>query len=343
MLVLKLLVILFSVFIILCGLLYFWQDKLLFFPRVPVGYEDPTKNPEGLRHPGEYGIPYQNITIASTDGVNLHAWFMKQPTTEASPTLIFLQGNAGNMGFRLPNLVDLYRALKVNIVAPSYRGYGTSSGIPSERGLKDDVVAVLNHILTNADELHIDSKRIYVFGRSLGGAMAIYLAHEYPMHIKAVLLENTFLSISAMAQRILPPLSKMPWLLHLLARLEFKSDELIQHLEMPLLFISGEDDTLVPPEHMEGLFNYAKKTSLKWFVHVAEGTHNDTWQTCPQEYYLTIKSFIKAVEEKRSDGVSASTRFRLNCKAKDSSDTCVKARGPRFYEVMPRQIAHYQA
>eukprot|EP01054_Gregarina_sp_Poly1_P008766 Gregarina_sp_Poly_1__8765@NODE_525_length_7703_cov_51_704164_g416_i0_p3_GENE_NODE_525_length_7703_cov_51_704164_g416_i0NODE_525_length_7703_cov_51_704164_g416_i0_p3_ORF_typecomplete_len343_score35_94Hydrolase_4/PF12146_8/1_5e28DUF818/PF05677_12/7_8e26Abhydrolase_1/PF00561_20/2_4e19Peptidase_S9/PF00326_21/2_4e17DUF1057/PF06342_12/1_2e13Abhydrolase_6/PF12697_7/4_8e13Abhydrolase_2/PF02230_16/2e12Abhydrolase_3/PF07859_13/6_8e10Abhydrolase_5/PF12695_7/1_2e08Peptidase_S15/PF02129_18/3_3e08DLH/PF01738_ len=342
MILVKLVAVAFSILLAICALLYVWQDKLLFFPKVPLGYEDPAKNPEGLKNPGEYGIRYEDVSVESTDGVVVHAWFMKQSDSSARPTLMFLQGNAGNMGFRLPNLVDLFRTLKCNIVAPSYRGYGYSTGKPSEAGLKADVRSVIEHLTVNASSLGINSNRLFLFGRSLGGAAAIYLAHEFPDQIQGLVLENTFLSIKEMAKQLIPPLRKMEWLLNILTRIGFNSDQLIKNVRIPILFISGEDDTLVPPFHMERLFELAASCKFKWLVKVAGATHNDTWQTCPRDYYATILRFVAEVETQKTPSETAK-EIRLNTGTQEDGKACLKPRGPKFYEVMPRQVAQSKA
>eukprot|EP01056_Protomagalhaensia_sp_Gyna25_P005512 Protomagalhaensia_sp_Gyna_25__5511@NODE_739_length_2717_cov_42_019417_g578_i0_p1_GENE_NODE_739_length_2717_cov_42_019417_g578_i0NODE_739_length_2717_cov_42_019417_g578_i0_p1_ORF_typecomplete_len349_score57_28DUF818/PF05677_12/3e28Hydrolase_4/PF12146_8/1_3e27Peptidase_S9/PF00326_21/1_6e19Abhydrolase_1/PF00561_20/3_2e16DUF1057/PF06342_12/2_3e12Abhydrolase_6/PF12697_7/8_6e13Abhydrolase_2/PF02230_16/2_1e12DLH/PF01738_18/2e12Abhydrolase_3/PF07859_13/2_4e12Peptidase_S15/PF02129_18/7e11Abhydrolase_5/PF len=347
MLLVKVLITAFTLLVAVCGLLYLFQDRLLFFPKTPAGYDNPSHNPSGLKHPGEYRIPYRDLSITNKeDGIVLHAWFMKQGESESRPTVIFFQGNAGNMGFRLPNLVDLYRSLNCSIVAPSYRGYGWSTGHPTELGLKSDVKAVLEYVIENSKELDVDPNQLFIFGRSLGGAMAIYLAHEFPNQVKAVMLENTFLSIKEMAKHLIPPLGRLDWLVRLLARINFNSNELVKSLKMPMLFISGEDDTLVPPTHMERLFELAQSTRFKWMARVAGGTHNDTWQTCPKEYYSSLRAFVDAVLQDRQEGDTEPSvkELRLGCVTTATTETPaslagVKLRGPKFYEVMPRQVA----
>eukprot|EP00877_Chromochloris_zofingiensis_P001577 jgi/Chrzof1/1141/Cz01g42040.t1 len=107
------------------------------------------------------------------------------------------------MSHRLPFLRLIAQQLQVPIFAPSYRGYGQSEGSPSQPGIMQDAQAALDHVLGRAD---VNSSRIVVMGRSLGGAVAIHLAASNPDKIKALVVENTFTCVEDMASQILPPL-----------------------------------------------------------------------------------------------------------------------------------------
>jgi len=126
--------------------------------------------PPGYRNPKENGMDYEDVYITTKDKVKLHAWFVK---ANASPrlcrTLIFFHENAGNIGSRLPNIEILVKRLNTNVLILAYRGYGNSEGTPSEEGLKLDAEATLEYALNKED---INNDRIFVFGRSLGGAVA---------------------------------------------------------------------------------------------------------------------------------------------------------------------------
>mmetsp|Transcript_40315 Transcript_40315/g.46252 ORF Transcript_40315/g.46252 Transcript_40315/m.46252 type:complete len:100 (-) Transcript_40315:337-636(-) len=90
-------------------------------------------------------------------------------------TIIYFQGNAGNIGDSLINLNEMYKSFKCNLVVVGYRGYGHSKGSPSEKGLKEDAEAILDWTLQSE---HVNPKKIFLFGRSLGGAVAISLCER---------------------------------------------------------------------------------------------------------------------------------------------------------------------
>merc|ERR1712086_674059 len=117
-------------------------------------------------------MQYEDVTITTKDKVKLHAWFVKaNPTSpKLCRTLIFFHENAGNIGTRMQNLEILVKRLYTNVLIVAYRGYSHSEGKPSEHGLKLDAEATLEHVLGRDD---VNSDRVFVFGRSLGGAVAI--------------------------------------------------------------------------------------------------------------------------------------------------------------------------
>lgn len=155
--------------------LYIWQDKLIYQPNPPVlNAQTPDDNPEPYRNPGERGIPYENVTITTADGVKLHAWYMKYGQIEA-PTIIYFQANAGNMGFRMDLFERIVKQCRVNILAVSYRGYGFSEGTPTEQGLMEDADAALKYAFSS----RMAGSGVFIMGASLGGAVSIYAASAH--------------------------------------------------------------------------------------------------------------------------------------------------------------------
>jgi len=111
--------------------LYNAQDMLLYYP------EQPSSSRLYVDSPSSFGLQYENVFIRSHDGTQLHVQFIGQPPhlRITAPTFVFFHGNAGNIGHRLPNAQLLYNSCNVNILMVEYRGYGKSSGWPSEQGL----------------------------------------------------------------------------------------------------------------------------------------------------------------------------------------------------------------
>ncbi|KAG8228155.1 hypothetical protein J437_LFUL002809 [Ladona fulva] len=276
-------------FLLLCfattGILYHTEDQLLFHP------DQPSHSRVFVPVPTMFGLPYENIYLRSMDGVMLHLFFIRQPAVFSAhvPTVLFLHGNAGNMGHRLQNVAGLYKHLRCNVLMLEYRGYGLSQGVPSEDGLSMDARAALNYLLSRND---INRSEIIVFGRSLGGAVAIDLASrpEYASKIWCLILENTFTSIPDMAAVLLG------WrLLHYLPMFcyknKFLSQSKIHHVEVAsVLFVSGLADTLVPPRMMTDL-HASCPSSQKQLLQFQSGGHNDTW-TSPG-YYRSLANFLK--------------------------------------------------
>ncbi|ETI54671.1 hypothetical protein, variant 3 [Phytophthora nicotianae CJ01A1] len=227
--------------------------------------------------------------IPCKDGVKINAWLMKQKEHTTRPTLIFFHGNAGNIGYRLPNAVQLFRKVGVNVLLVDYRGFGHSEGTPSEEGIKLDAEAVLDAMHARTD---IDSSKLVAFGRSLGGAVSVYLAEKEPSRVAAVVLENTFLSISAMVDALMPFLS---YVKPLVLRMDWNNERAIQKIKQPILFIAGMQDELVPHSHMEKLRSLAASSQrVVWFP-VPGGTHNDSWLRGGDKYYSELRQFLDAL------------------------------------------------
>lgn len=146
------------------------------------------------------------------DKVKLHAWFVKanQSNPALCRTMIYFHGNAGNVGARIPHIDILVKRLNTNVLILAYRGYGHSEGTPSEDGLRLDAEATLDYAL-NDDE--IDSSRVFVYGQSLGGAVAAQLASNNSKKVKGLILENTFISIGEMVDHLMPFVAKFKFLI----------------------------------------------------------------------------------------------------------------------------------
>jgi abhydrolase domain-containing protein 13 len=121
-----------------------------------------------------------------------------------------------------------------------------------------------------------------VFGRSLGGAVSLYLAEKFPDWVQGVIVENTFLSVSAMVDALMPFLVPIK---QFVLNIKWNSDEKIAAVKQPILFISGDADELVPPAHMQALYALAAASVHRDFYSVTGGTHNDTWERGGVEYY----------------------------------------------------------
>uniref|UniRef100_A0A3Q3FQP1 Abhydrolase domain containing 13 n=1 Tax=Labrus bergylta TaxID=56723 RepID=A0A3Q3FQP1_9LABR len=156
------------------GILYKFQDVLLYFPDQP--------SSSRLYVPMPTGIPHENVYIRTKDGVKLNL-ILLSPTSSSPPTILYFHGNAGNIGHRVPNALLMLVNLKANVVLVDYRGYGKSEGEPSEDGLYLDAEATLDYVMTRPD---LDKTKVVLFGLN-------------PHRVAAIVVENTFLSIPHMA------------------------------------------------------------------------------------------------------------------------------------------------
>ncbi|GMH23342.1 hypothetical protein Nepgr_025185 [Nepenthes gracilis] len=238
--------------IVLAGvaLLVAFQEKLVYVPVLPGLSKSYSITPARLR------LIYEDVWLRSSDGVRLHAWFIKYLPDCRGPTILFFQENAGNIAHRLEVVRIILHRLQCNVFMLSYRGYGTSDGHPSQHGIIIDAQAALDHLIQRAD---IDTSQIVVFGRSLGGAVGVSLVKNNPDKVAALILENTFTSILDMAGVLLPFLrwfiggssSKGLKILNCLVRSPWSTIDIIGQVKKPILFLSGLQDEMVPPSHMK--------------------------------------------------------------------------------------------
>jgi fermentation-respiration switch protein FrsA (DUF1100 family) len=228
-------------------LAYFAQRALMYFP-------DRTRTP-----PGAAGLPEaEEVTIETADGEKLIAWYV--PAAECKPVVLYFHGNGG----ALANRVHRFRGLIANgngLLALSYRGYGGSSGSPSEAGLLADAAAAYSFAAAR-----YPASRIAVFGESLGTGVAIWLATTSP--VARVLLQAPYTSIVDIAAAAYPFLP-----VRLLLKDTYRSDERVGRVTAPVLVIHGERDRVVPIEYGERL--YALIRAAKRFVRFPEGSHVD--------------------------------------------------------------------
>jgi len=256
-----------------------------------------------VQTPNTIGLSYENIYIKTKDGVKINAVFIKQPPNKLSgcPTILFLHGNAGNVGHRLINAKALHSYCGCNILLLEWRGFGKSDGLASEYGMKMDAEGGLEFLTSRED---IDRRRIIIYGRSLGGGVAIHLASNkvYEDKIFAMILENTFTSIPDMAQLLFPLTKYLPLICY---RNKFLSDRDIKTCSIPTLFISGLADTLVPPKMINSLYQLCG-SSMKRIECFDTGTHNGTWQC--YGYYEAVNRFLAEVVSFKYAGAAAAER-----------------------------------
>jgi len=265
------------------------QEKFLYQPRIYPQFATPAQNPPGYKHPGEHDMPYEDVYLTTPDGLKLHAWFIHgadAAETKSRPTLLFFHANAGNMGFRLQNLKVLHSKLHINIFILSYRGYGASEGEPGEAGFLIDAETAWQHLIHRPD---VDINRILVFGRSMGGAVAIAHTAKHDKEVKGLILENTFSCISDMADQLFPILKPLK---PLILRLDWNSVGRIPSITTPILFFSGLLDEVVPPQQMARLHRAATGSKDRKLVTIIRGQHNDTWLEGGADYVKAFARFV---------------------------------------------------
>ena len=216
----------------LLTLMYVFQRALMYFP-------DTARTP-----PAAASLPEaQEVRLTTKDGEKLIAWHV--PPRDGKPIVIYFQGNAGALDLRVGRFKWLL-ADGTGLLALSYRGYGGSTGKPSEAGLIRDAQAAYDFTVAR-----FPPERIVLWGESLGTGVAVALAAE--REISGLILDAPFTSaadVGATAYPFLP--------VRRLIKDTFHSDERITHVNAPLLVLHGELDRIVPITFGEKLFSLAK-------------------------------------------------------------------------------------
>lgn len=179
----------------LAGLLYLYQSALIYPSSFPEGSRTIVDSPEA------YHLPFTEHRLVTPDKVRLHVYAITHKDEKPRATILMLHANAGNMGHRLPIARVLYRRLGCNVVMLSYRGYGLSTGQPSEPGIRVDAQTVLDWI---REHPVLAGTKVIVYGQSIGGAVSIDLAARNPHTVRGAVVENTFLSIPKLIPSVVP-------------------------------------------------------------------------------------------------------------------------------------------
>lgn len=231
----------------LLALMYLFQRSLMYFP-------DSVRTP-----PAAAGLPQaEEVILTSADGEKLIAWHVAPRGTKR--VVIYFQGNAGALNLRAVRFKWLI-ADGTGLVALSYRGYGGSSGKPSEAGFIRDAIAAYDFAAAR-----YPAKRIVLWGESVGTAVAIALAAQ--REVGALMLDAPFTSAADVGAAAYP-FAPVRWFMND----TFHSDERIAHVEAPLLVLHGEQDRVVPISFGERLFKLAREP--KRMVRFPLGGHDD--------------------------------------------------------------------
>ena len=267
------------------------QSDLLYQPS-PGGISRRLKdNPPGMRSPEEYAIRHEVVSNLSTaDGVRLSAWLLfAKASPKHAPTLIYMHGNAGNIGHRLQLFSKMHDHLEANILALEWRGFGDSEGKPSEPGLVQDALAALKWLSSHNK---INPDRIFLFGTSLGGAVSIALASQPDVKIAGLICENSFTCVSDMGCVSFPFLLPFrPLLVPPILQNEWPSIRCVANVKVPLLFLCGSNDAIVPPQHSSELHDAAVSAKSKSLHVFHGGGHNDLYMS-GNLYFSLIQDFL---------------------------------------------------
>ena len=256
---------------LIVGLLFVFQSQLVFFP-------------ESVREfsttPQSYGLAYESASMRTADGETLHAWWVpgRAGSTSNPGTVVLFHGNAGNISHRI-EYARMFHQMGHATLLVDYRGYGKSTGSPSEEGTYQDALAAWNWLMARGAK----SADVIIAGESLGGGVATWLAAQHAP--RALLLMSAFTSIPDMAAKIYPAFP-----VRLITRINYDNVANLRRIKAPVLIAHSRDDELVPFAHGQALF--AAAGDPKQFLEL-RGGHNQAFIFAHEDWSRAVEAFLE--------------------------------------------------
>ena len=250
------------------GVVYLAQDSLIYFPNM---------GREHAATPAASGLRYEDVSLATEDRETLHAWWV--PAENARGTVLHFHGNAGNISHRI-DYARMFRGLGYNTLLVDYRGYGKSTGTPSEEGTYRDAAAALRWLLEARGVREAD---LVVFGESLGGAVACWLAARHTP--RALVLASTFTSVPDLGAEVYGLLP-----VRLISRYRYDTRECLSRVRAPVLVLHSPRDEIIPFAHGQKLHAAAREP--KEFVEL-DGGHNDGFVFSRPDSVVALGRFLE--------------------------------------------------
>jgi hypothetical protein len=246
-----------------------YEPRLIYFPARDLD-----------RTPASFGLSFEDVELRTADGELVHGWFLPAPTP-APVTVLLLHGNAGNISHRFEKLAVL-RDLGADVLIVDYRGYGRSSGRPSETGTYRDADAAYEYLVQTR---RIDPRRLVLYGESLGAAVAVDLAARKP--VGGLVIESAFSSGVDVGQEMFPFLPA-----RLLVRNRYESVKKIGAVQAPVLILHSRNDEFFGWHHPQRLYDAAREPKR---VVELRGGHNDAFLVSSQVYAAALSAFLTRV------------------------------------------------
>lgn len=290
-------------------ILFFMQPKFVYAPIKELPFS-----------PAELGLDFEDVSFRTADRLRLHGWFIPASTrlerggpapnadlsgvanlSSVAPakeeaktefTVLYCHGNGGNMMYFL-DTVNFLNAIGLNCFIFDYRGYGSSQGKPSENGTYLDVRAAYRWLTKKKG---IPPHNVIIFGWSLGGTLAAYLASRAKAKARALVIEAAFTSYPDIGRKYYPYMP-VRWF----ARFKYPTIDFIRKVNCPVLVIHSRDDETIPFDF--GLQLYDAANDPKDFVEL-RGGHNDAFLVSAETYK---KAWLKWLASLKDYSLDAST------------------------------------
>ena len=255
--------------------IYFAQALFIYAPQMPTR--------DLVATPTDIHLEYEDLTLITPDNKRINAWYIPakipeniQGNKQDTKTILFFHGNAGNISHRLET-IKIYNQLGFNFLIFDYRGFGISTGKPSELGTYLDADTVWQYLI---DEKKLVPAQIILAGRSLGGGVAAELAKK--VRPAMLILESTFTSMTEVSAKHYP---FMPT--SLIVKHEYETNLKLKDIHCPVVFAHSTNDEVIPFDHSQR--NFAAANEPKQFI-TLRGGHGSG-------FLLTKKDYISGLQK----------------------------------------------
>jgi fermentation-respiration switch protein FrsA (DUF1100 family) len=242
--------------------------------------------------PDQRGHEFEEVEFAASDGVQLTGWWLPAQGS-AKGTVLHFHGNAQNMSTHI-FFAEWLPAHGYHLFVFDYRGYGRSEGTPTRRGLVLDGIAALK---TVSQRPEFDPDHFFVWAQSLGGTVALQAMLSSDIPVTAALIDSTYSSHAKIAAE---KLRQFPWFLQPLRLIRpllisggLDADQALTQLpDLPIFFLHGEQDRIIPPSHSRRLYGLRPKNSTLWII--PDAGHADGVLRHPELVQPRILKFLNS-------------------------------------------------
>ena len=263
--ILKILLVLFFVYLILLVFLYFYQRSLLYHPN------------ENNYSGDNLTVKVEKVKVQTSDNLKLNGWFHKKNLSDYK-TIIYFHGNAGTLDNRIHKL-NHFKDIDVNFLIIAWRGFSGNEGKPTEDGLYIDGKSAVNWVL----EQGIKEENIVLYGESLGTGITLEIAQN--KNFAGVILETPFTSMVDAAKNFYPYIP-----VNLLLKDRYENEKKVRSINIPIMIMHGEKDTIVPFSMGKKIFEIANEPKYSYFT-----KYDNHMMEYDENLVLTLKSFLKSL------------------------------------------------
>ena len=263
--ILKILLVLFFVYLILLVFLYFYQRSLLYHPN------------ENNYSGDNLTVKVEKVKVQTSDNLKLNGWFHKKNLSDYK-TIIYFHGNAGTLDNRIHKL-NHFKDIDVNFLIIAWRGFSGNEGKPTEDGLYIDGKSAVNWVL----EQGIKEENIVLYGESLGTGITLEIAQN--KNFAGVILETPFTSMVDAAKNFYPYIP-----VNLLLKDRYENEKKVRSINIPIMIMHGEKDTIVPFSMGKKIFEIANEPKYSYFT-----KYDNHMMEYDEKLVIALKSFFKSL------------------------------------------------